>query len=75
MVIKLDYISFVWLANFSFLDNFALKKDTFYQYKHLFIKILELWADYFAYLTQFLKYFTKILLTIGWNWYYKGFVI
>jgi len=29
------------LANFLFIDNFAPKKQTFYQYKHLYIKILQ----------------------------------
>jgi len=33
-------------ANFLFIDNFALKKDTFTRYKYLFIKILQTFTSF-----------------------------
>jgi len=33
-------------ANFLFIDNFALKKDTFYQYKVLITSILQTFTSF-----------------------------
>ena len=65
MVIKLGLNCSDMLANFLFLRNFALKKDTFYQYKYLFIKILQTLNSFWLCLAQFLEFFTKKLLTKG----------
>jgi len=42
MVIRLSLKCYDMLANFSFIDNFALKKEIFITYNYLFINILEL---------------------------------
>ena len=42
MVIKLGLNCFDMLANFLFLRNFALRKQTFHQYKTLITKILQI---------------------------------
>jgi hypothetical protein len=63
------------LANFLFLRNFALKKDTFYQYKYLFIKILQTLNSFWLCLAQFLEYFIKILLIKGLKRINKRFVL
>ena len=62
-------------ANFLFLRNFALKKDTFHQYKTLITKILQTFNSFWLYLCQFLEFFMKILLIKFKLVEIKGFVL
>jgi len=60
------------IANFLFISNFALKKDTFYQHKVLLTSILQTLNSFWFVLVQFLEYFNKILLKSRLN---KRFIL